>query len=122
MSFRMGIMLFTQTRPYTRNAMPKMLRKRREFFWARAPISFRLTAAATLLLVMVGLASPARAALERVSDFALLDTRGEFHQLSRYKHRKALALLTYDSRCSRPAQLAEFARLQSSIHDHIFFD
>ena len=95
--------------------MPKMLRKRREFFWARAPISFRLTAAATLLLVMVGLASPARAALERVSDFALLDTRGEFHQLSRYKHRKALALLTYDSRCSRPAQLAEFARLQSQF-------
>ncbi len=27
--------------------------------------------------------------LDRVGDFALLDDRGEFHQISRYQHRKA---------------------------------
>ena len=52
-------------------------------------------------------------ARERVGDFALLDTHGTFHQLSRYKHQDALAIMTFDARCSRPTQLGEFARLQS---------
>lgn len=37
---------------------------------------------------------------ERVGDFALLDTEGEFHQLSRYRNKKALVLMSYDSSCA----------------------
>lgn len=39
------------------------------------------------------------AALDRIGDFALLDEQGEFHQLSRYRHREALAILVYDQHC-----------------------
>lgn len=37
---------------------------------------------------------------ERVGDFALLDTDGEFHQLSRYRNKEALILMAYDSSCA----------------------
>ncbi|MCY4264925.1 MAG: hypothetical protein OXE78_08720 [Gammaproteobacteria bacterium] len=40
------------------------------------------------------------AAPERVSDFAMLDTVGEFHQLSRYQHREALVMMSFDADCS----------------------
>ena len=43
--------------------------------------------------------SLARGALDRVFDFALLDESGEFHQLSRYKHRDAVVLMAYDRLC-----------------------
>jgi peroxiredoxin len=43
--------------------------------------------------------SPAMAALDRLSDFALLDSSGKFHQLSRYQHRKALVLMAYSADC-----------------------
>lgn len=59
----------------------------------------------------------ASAALERVGDFALLDAQGEFHQLSRYRHRQALALMTYDSRCSDPARLEALAALQARYEE-----
>ena len=36
---------------------------------------------------------------ERVGDFALLDTDGEFHQLSRYRNKEAVILMSYDSSC-----------------------
>lgn len=57
------------------------------------------------LLLLSGLAATlctasANAALDRVGDFALLDDSGEFHQLSRYRHRKALALMAYDASCA----------------------
>lgn len=42
----------------------------------------------------------ATAALDRVGDFALLDSDGTFHQLSRYQHRKALVLMAYSNECS----------------------
>jgi mono/diheme cytochrome c family protein len=55
-------------------------------------------------------------ALDRVGDFALLDERGEFHQLSRYRHRDALALLAYDGSCAAmPQTLASFAALQAQF-------
>ena len=66
-----------------------------------------------LLPLLLGSGS-AQAALERVSDFAALDTKGEFHQLSRYKHRSGLALMTFDARCSRPEQIERFARLSDT--------
>lgn len=55
------------------------------------------------------------AALERVGDFALLDNRGEFHQLSRYLHRDALAIMSYSAGCqTMAASLESFQSLQSS--------
>ncbi len=68
-------------------------------------------AALGFFLLMSG---TSHAALERVSDFAALDTQGEFHQLSRYKHKNALALLTFDARCSKPAQIERFAQLSKT--------
>ncbi len=44
-------------------------------------------------------ASVSLAALDRIGDFALLDEEGVFHQLSRYRHREALAVLAYDASC-----------------------
>lgn len=38
--------------------------------------------------------------LDRVGDFALLDERGEFHQISRYQHRKAVVMMSYHPRCA----------------------
>ena len=59
----------------------------------------------TLLPIFVGLvlsmlSTLASAALDRVGDFALLDSAGTFHQLSRYKHRKALVLMAYAQNCT----------------------
>lgn len=48
-------------------------------------------------------------ALDRLSDFALLDSKGGFHQLSRYQHRQALVIMAYGDECaSMPAQMALF--------------
>ena len=52
-----------------------------------------------LLLAPLVWLNPAQAALERVDDFALLDQRGEFHQLSRYRHMRALAVMAYSADC-----------------------
>ena len=53
----------------------------------------------------VFLSSTAFTALDRVSDFAVLDNAGEFHQLSRYLHRQGLALMAYDASCENMAGL-----------------
>jgi mono/diheme cytochrome c family protein len=58
---------------------------------------------------------PASAALDRVSDFASIDASGEFHQLSRYKHRDALVLFAYDPVCSSTEQVRQFATLQKQF-------
>lgn len=59
-----------------------------------------------------------QAALDRVSDFALLDEAGEFHQLSRYQHRTAVAIMSYAADCaSIDARLAEFKALQSRFSE-----
>mgnify|MGYP002526231970 FL=1 len=61
---------------------------------------------AVVLLYLLGLCTaPVMAALDRVGDFALLDSSGEFHQLSRYQHRKALVLMAYDHGCDAMASL-----------------
>jgi len=52
------------------------------------------------LLIALSLPTAGQAALDRIGDFALLDNQGEFHQLSRYRHRKALVLMSYDASCS----------------------
>jgi len=47
------------------------------------------------------------AALDRVFDFALLDGSGEFHQLSRYKHRDAVVLMAYDHFCESMSSMVQ---------------
>ena len=75
------------------------------------PHHVALILAALLVLQSI----PANAALERVSDFALLDAQGEFHQLSRYKHRDALVLLTYNPACSSGEEIQRFASVQAAF-------
>jgi len=87
--------------------------ERRESKPTRAALSLVLSAALFMLLQSF----PVYAALDRVSDFALIDAKGEFHQLSRYKHRDALVLLTYDPSCSNAAQIQRFANLQAQFND-----
>lgn len=51
----------------------------------------------------------------RVGDFALLDIHGEFHQLSRYKNKEALVLMSYDSSCASMDNAV--AQLQALTND-----
>ncbi len=64
-------------------------------------------AQAVLPLVLALIWAPARAALERIDDFALLDQNGEFHQLSRYRHARALALMAHSASCPGNSSMAE---------------
>ncbi len=58
------------------------------------------------------------AAPTRVGDFALLDSDGEFHQLSRYGDKEALVLMAFDASCaSMQAQLEQFSELQAAWQD-----
>jgi len=57
-------------------------------------------------------------ALDRFSDFALLDSEGAFHQLSRYQHRDALVLMSYDGACAAmPEQLQALLDIKSAYND-----
>ncbi|MEZ5490426.1 MAG: hypothetical protein R3F50_08930 [Gammaproteobacteria bacterium] len=51
--------------------------------------------------------TPVLAAPERVSDFAMLDYSGQFHQLSRYLHRDALVVMSYDHDCPAMPDLVQ---------------
>ncbi len=54
-------------------------------------------------------ASSAMAMPDRVGDFALLDSSGEFHQLSRYRQQQAMVLMAYDASCAAASeQVASF--------------
>lgn len=67
------------------------------------------------LLMVIPLWWPvADAAPEKVSDFALLDNQGNFHQLSRYLHKRALVLMSYASDCKdMESQARLFATLSA---------
>jgi peroxiredoxin len=41
---------------------------------------------------------------QRVGDFSLLDQNGVFHQLSRYRYKKAVVLMSYDAKCASDGQ------------------
>lgn len=68
--------------------------------------AWNMPARCGLLLPLLLWFAPAGAALERVDDFALLDQHGEFHQLSRYRHLRALAVMAYRADCPAMADLA----------------
>jgi len=53
-----------------------------------------------LLLLIMFLPLQPLYALERVGDFALLDHKGDFHQIGRYDHRQAVVLLSEGANCS----------------------
>ncbi len=55
-------------------------------------------------------------ALDRFSDFALLDAAGNFHQLSRYQHRDALVVMSYDADC--PASKEQLQALLEAKTTH----
>ena len=58
-------------------------------------------------------------ALDRVNDFSLLDEVGVFHQLSRYQHKDAVALMSFDQACeSMPEFLAEYNSVMKEFSDH----
>jgi peroxiredoxin len=64
------------------------------------------------------LVSQTHAALDRVGDFALLDEQGEFHQLSRYQHRRAVVMMAYHPNCTTIAASVNYlADLRASFAD-----
>jgi peroxiredoxin len=69
-------------------------------------------------LIAVVCSAASNAALDRVGDFALLDDAGEFHQLSRYRHRKAMILMAYDESCtSMPGMVDDFRKLAAEYSE-----
>ena len=69
-------------------------------------MKYRLTSSLFLALIF---STTAHSALDRIIDFALLDEKGLFHQLSRYQHKDAVVLMSFDQSCqSMPAMLAEY--------------
>ena len=72
--------------------------------------------------VCIALASgTASAALDRTGDFALLDEQGNFHQLSRYQHRKAVVLMSYVPSCAgMDDMLTSYRELRSQYAEQGF--
>ena len=60
------------------------------------------------------LSAAANGVPDRVGDFALLDSAGGFHQLSRYRNKEALVLMLFENSCaSMDSSLAQFRAIQS---------
>ena len=62
----------------------------------------------TLALGASVLMTQAYGSLDRVGDFALLDNSGEFHQISRYQHRKAVVMMSYHPSCNSIADSVSY--------------
>ena len=77
------------------------------------------TVTASFLIAGAMLASQAMgAAPSRVGDFALIDSAGEFHQLSRYGDKEALVLMAFDASCgSMQSQVDQFEALEAAWRD-----
>lgn len=56
--------------------------------------------AISIALITSVLSTSAFALPDRVGDFGLLDSDGDFHQLSRYRNKEALVLMSFDSSCA----------------------
>ena len=64
------------------------------------------------------LSASAFALPDRIGDFALLDTDGAFHQLSRMRDKEALVLMSFDNSCaSIESAVAQLQALQASWAD-----
>ena len=76
-----------------------------------------LTSNLIILLLLLTIQS-SEGAPDRVSDFALLDSEGEFHQLSRYRHKKAMVIMAVDGSCPGMVDsIAQFERLRSEFSE-----
>jgi hypothetical protein len=65
-----------------------------------------------------------QATLKRVSDFALIDTQGEFHQFSRYRHLNGIVMMAFDEGCeSMRFDIEQFRELEAKFRDSdlVFF-
>lgn len=70
------------------------------------------------LLTTFALPLSVHAALTRVSDFALVDTRGDFHQFSRYRHLNGIVMMAFDERCEQmPLDIERFRKLENKFRD-----
>jgi peroxiredoxin len=70
------------------------------------------------MLAPLALTVQASPTLERAGDFALIDHKGDFHQLSRYRHVKALVILSQANSCQNNAKVvAEFSALRDKWTD-----
>lgn len=68
-----------------------------------------------LLSVAFLISNSVLATPERVGDFAMLDYNGTFHQLSRYLHRDALVVMSYDRNCgSMPDMMQSYSALRDA--------
>lgn len=78
----------------------------------------RLRQALAFSTLIAAATQVATAASVRVGDFALLDSEGEFHQLSRYADREAVVLMAFDPSCASMADsLDRFAALEAEWGD-----
>ena len=78
-----------------------------------------LSLIAASLLTLAGVAF---GQAERIGDFALLDESGSFHQLSRYQHREAVLMLTFDYSCDAAHDaIAKLSDLQTQYGDDVEF-
>lgn len=59
----------------------------------------------------------ANSATEKVSDFALLDQHGEFHQLSRYQDHEAVVLMSHSAVCGQQQAISDFEELKAQYAD-----
>lgn len=54
---------------------------------------------------------------QRVDDFGLIDHRGDYHQLSKYRHKKAVVIIAQENACEENyAKLAKYKLLQSNFN------
>lgn len=72
----------------------------------------------SLLVLTSVVGAAANAAAERAGDFGLLDQKGDFHQLSRYRHKEALVLVSQANSCAVDAtSAAQLDALRSEWED-----
>ena len=74
-----------------------------------------------IILVLTFCSISTWGALDRIGDFALLDQQGEFHQLSRFQHKKALVMMSYSQTCgSIDLSLESFMNVHSKYSNEDF--
>ena len=71
-----------------------------------------------IALITSVLSVSAMALPDRVGDFGLMDSNGDFHQLSRYRNKEALVLMSFDNSCSASnASVASLEAMASQWND-----
>ncbi|GAB1264373.1 hypothetical protein NBRC116492_11820 [Aurantivibrio infirmus] len=59
----------------------------------------------------------AAAAPQKVEDFGLIDHNGDYHQLSKYRHKKAVVIIAQQNACEENySKLAKYKLMQSNFN------